>query len=306
MKKHVFASIASIAAMSFATSAAAQVTVFGTIDQAVRTTSLDNGKSETAMVSGSYWTPKLSVKGEEDLGNGNKVSFLLESRIDAGAGTAGVNDKFFNLESSVSLTSSSIGTITMGRTDTSDAEAVDAFAGIGHFGNFSFTTGAEYSVNRDNTIRYTSPKIGGAIFELGRSFKTSTVPELDSASLTFDQGVFGIALGYDRTSTGDTYKAVGGRVNLGVARVGAMMGKRDAATDVDVMVITARVPLGNGFSAHGAYDTNERQNSDKVVKTTVGVTKDLSKRTLIHAVYQDTDKGSAAGNFYQVGLVHRF
>jgi predicted porin len=284
---------------------AQQVSVFGIIDQSVRTTKLDNASSETSMVAGSYWTPKLGFQGTEDLGGGNKVSFLLESRLDAGTGTAGVGSQFFNLESSVSFHSTA-GTLTLGRTDTSDSEAIDAFAGIANFGNFSFTTGAEYAVNRDNTVRYTSPNIAGAEFQIGRSFKTTTLPELDSASLTFSKGIFGVGVGYDRTSTGDTFKALGGKVNLGFASVGAMYGQRDAATDVDVMALTAKIPLGNGFSAHGAFGTNEAQGSDKVSTATVGITKELSKRTLAHAVYQDTDKGSSAGSFYQVGLLHRF
>ena len=195
MKKLI---LTSLIAATFSTAAMAQVTVFGIIDQAVRTTSPDSGKSSTGMVSGSYWTPKIGFKGDEVLGGGNKVSFLLESKIDAGQGTAGVGDKFFSLESSVSLTGA-VGTVTLGRTDTSDSEAVDAFVGIGNFGNFSFTTGAEYAVNRDNTVRYTSPKIGGATFELGRSFKTATQAELDSVSLTLDRGVFGLALAMIKT-----------------------------------------------------------------------------------------------------------
>lgn len=302
MKKLV---LTSLIAATFSTAAMAQVTVFGIIDQAVRSSSPDSGTSSTGMVSGSYWTPKIGFKADEDLGNGNKVSVLLESRIDAGQGTAGVGDRFFSLESSVSLTSSQLGTLTLGMTDTSDSEAVDAFVGIRNFGNFSFTTGAEYAVNRNNTVRYTSPKIGGAELQVGRSFKTATLAELDSVSLTYDQGMFGVALGYDKTGN-DTYTAAGVRANLGVASVGAMYGQRDAATNVDVMAVTANVPLGNGFSARGAYKTNEVENRDKITISTVGITKDLSKRTMIHAVYQDTDKGAAAGSFYQVGLLHRF
>jgi hypothetical protein len=85
-----------------------------------------------------------------------------------------------------------------------------------------------------------------------------------------------------------------------------MMGKREVgAAETDVAAITARVPLSAGLAAHGAYRTSEAANV-KTTVSTVGVSKALSKRTTVLAVYQDTDRGAAAGSFAQVGVVHSF
>lgn len=302
MKKHV---LASIVAMSFATSAMAQVTVYGVLDQALRTTKLDGGTSESTMVSGSYHTSRIGFKGEEDLGNGTKLSFTLEGKLDGKDGTVGGGDNFFNREASVSLTTN-VGTVTLGRTDISQSEGIDTFAGFGNFGNFSLVSGVEYAGDRESTVRYISPNIAGATLQVGRSLATDTVAETDSASVTFDQGAFGVALGYDKTGD-DTYTAVGAKANLGVASVGAMFGQRDAAAvKTDVMSVSAKVALGPTYAAHGVYKTSEATGGDKVTTGAVGVSMSLSKRTMILGVYQDTDKGANAGSLYQVGMVHKF
>jgi predicted porin len=301
MKKHV---LASIVAMSFATSAMAQVTVYGVLDQSLRTTNLDGASSESTMVSGSYVTSRIGFKGEEDLGNGTKVSFKLEGKLDGKDGTVGSGDDFFNREASVSLTTGA-GTVTLGRADISASADIDTFAGASNFGNFANVSGVEYAGDRENTVRYTSPSIAGATLQVGRSLATDTVAETDSASITFDQGAFGVALGYDKTGD-DTYTAIGAKANLGVASVGAMYGQRDATVKTDVMAVSAKVALGPTFAAHGLYSTSEAEGSDKVTTGAVGLSMSLSKRTMVLGVYQDTDKGSSAGNLYQVGLVHSF
>lgn len=301
MKKHV---LATIVAMGFATSAMAQVTVYGVLDQSLRTTKPDDGKSVSSMVSGSYVTSRIGFKGEEDLGNGTKVTVKLEGKLDGNDGTVGAGDDFFSREASVSLTTNA-GTVTLGRADISASADIDTFAGADNFGNFANVSGVEYAGDRENTVRYTSPNIAGATFQVGRALATDTLAETDSASITFDQGAFGVALGYDKTGD-DTYTAVGVKANLGVASVGAMFGQRDATAKTDVMAVSAKVALGPTYAAHGLYSTNEVEGSDKITTGAVGLSMSLSKRTMILGAYQDTDKGSAAGSLYQIGLVHKF
>jgi predicted porin len=303
MKKQFLLTL--IAAAISTTAVAQQVTVYGVVDQAVRSTSPAVGASTTSVVSGSFATSRIGVRGEEDLGGGLKVGFTLEGGLNAANGAVGSGSNFFSRESSVSLISG-LGTITMGRTDTSASEGVDTFAGIGNFGNFAFVGGVEYAGDRENTIRYTSPSIAGAQLQVGRSHASAQGGEVDSISLTWAKGPIGVAVGHDDAGIEGKYTAGGARVNLGFATVGAMLGKREVGTaETDVAAITARVPLVAGLAAHGAYRTSEAANV-KTTVSTVGVSKALSKRTTVLAVYQDTDKGSAAGSFAQVGLVHSF
>jgi hypothetical protein len=114
-----------------------------------------------------------------------------------------------------------------------------------------------------------------------------------------------IGAGYDKAGK-DDYTAVGARYDFGFASAGVMGGRRDAAgVETDVLAVSARVPLPQGFAAHGSYRTTE-VGTTKTAVSAAGISKALSKRTTLVAVYQDTDKGSAAGTLAQVGLVHSF
>lgn len=303
MKK--FLALSLLAAAVSTSAVAQQVTVYGVVDQAVRSTSPKIGASTTSVVSGSFATSRIGVRGEEDLGGGIKASFVLEGGLNATNGSVGSGTNFFSRESSVSL-ATGFGTVTVGRTDTSASEGVDTFAGIGNFGNFAFVSGVEYAGDRENTVRYTSPNIAGATLQVGRSHASTQGAETDSVSLTWAKGPVGIAVGYDDAGASGKYTAGGARVDLGFASVGAMMGQREVGVaKTDVAAITAKVPLPAGLAAHGSYRTSEAANV-KTTTGTVGVSKALSKRTTILAVYQDTDKGASAGSFAQVGLVHSF
>jgi predicted porin len=297
--------IAAAVSAAFALPAAAQqATVYGIIDQAYRVNSPDVGASTKSVVSGSFATSRIGVRGTEDLGGGLTASFTLEGGLNAGQGAVGSGSNFFSRESSFTL-AGGFGAVTMGRTDTSASEGIDTLAGIGNFGNFAFVSGVEYAGDRESTVRYTTPTVGGLQAQIGRSLASSQGAETDSVSLTYRQGNLALGAGYDKVDK-DNYTAVGARYDFGFAAAGVMGGRRDAAgVETDVLAVTTRVPLPAGFAVHGSYRTTET-GANKVAVSTAGVSKALSKRTTILAVYQDTDKGAAAGSFAQVGLVHSF
>ena len=292
MKKAILAVFAAAAT----TVASAQVTVYGIIDQAVRVTD-----GETSQVSGSYNTSRLGVKGTEDLGGGITVSFTLEGKLDANDGGMG-GDDLFSRESSVSLGSKTLGTITLGRTDASASEGIDWLAGGASFANFVNTSVVEYAGDRANTVRYTSPNISGTEFRIGQSEATGTAEKLDAASITFKNSVLAAGVGYERTESGDTYKAVGANMKIGSASLGAMHGIRDAAAETKVTVLSGRVPFGL-FAILGAYRVTDVAGVDTKV-TTVGASYDLSKRTMVLAAYQDQQGDTS--DFFQVGVKHSF
>jgi predicted porin len=282
---------------------AQQVTAYGIIDQAVRSTKLDGQGSQTTLVSGSYATSRLGFRGTEDLGGGIRASFVLEGRLDGTDGTLGSSGNLFSREASVSL-HSAVGTVTLGRTDTSASEGVDTFVGNHHFGNFTFVgAGIELAGDRASTLRYTTPTLGGVTVQLGRSLAVGQAPETDSVSATLVLGNLGLAAGYDRAGA-DNYRAVGARYDFGFASVGGMYGKRES-TRTDFTAISARVPLPGNFALLGSYRITETA-AQKVTASAVGASKSLSPRTQLVAVFQDTDRGASAGNLFQGGLVHSF
>ena len=302
MKKQL---IAMALATAFSIPALAQqATVYGIIDQAYRVTSPDVGASSKGIVSGSFATSRIGVRGTEDLGGGLTASFTLEGALGAGTGAVGSGSNLFSRESSFTL-AGGFGAVTMGRTDTSASEGIDTLAGGANFGNFAFVSGVEYAGDRESTVRYTSPRIAGLQAQIGRSLASTQGAETDSYSLTYSQGAVSLGAGHDKAGR-DDYTAVGARYDFGFAAAGVMAGRRDAAgIETDVLAVSARVPLPQGFAAHGAYRTTE-VGTTKTAVSTVGVSKALSKRTTLVALYQDTDKGAAAGTLAQVGLVHSF
>ena len=297
MKKHL---IAAAVAGVLAAPAMAQVSVYGIMDLAVRSSSPDVGPSTTTIESGSFYTSRLGFKGTEDLGGGLKASFTLEGKVvaDTGATTLG------NRESSVAL-SGGFGEIRLGRTDTSQSEAIDLVAHFANMGNFGLNGAPEYTGDQPNTIKYTSPKMGGVTLQVGTSLGDERGgDDNNSISLAYAAGPLSIAVGFDDAGD-DDYQTIGARYNAGAFAVGFHTGKRDAATDVEVMGLSAMINLGSGMAAHVGLRTLE-SGTDEFKTTNLGVSKALSKRTTLVGMYQDTDKGSAAGSFFQANVVHKF
>ena len=301
MKKHL---IAAAVAGVLAAPAMAQVSVYGIMDLAVRSSSPDVGPSTTTMVSGSFYTSRLGFKGTEDLGGGLKASFTLEGKVNADTGETTLG----NRESSVAL-SGGFGAITLGRTDTSQSEAVELVAHFANMGNFGLHGTAlanpEYGGDQPNTIRYTSPSMGGVTLQVGTSLGDERGgDDNNSISLAYAAGPLSLAVGFDDVGN-DDFQVIGARYNAGAFAVGISAGKRDAATDIDTMGLSAMINLGSGMAAHVGVRTME-SGTDEFKTTNLGVSKALSKRTTLVGMYQDTDKGATAGSFFQANVVHKF
>lgn len=134
-------SLAAVALLgAFAGSAfAADVTLYGVVDEGFLYTHKDADKTDTDAVdkfelrngiqAGSRW----GLKGTEDLGNGLKVGFILESGFNADDGTQSVSGTMFNREASLNvmgpfgqLSLGMIGAITQGTSSWGKVGAVSA------------------------------------------------------------------------------------------------------------------------------------------------------------------------------------
>lgn len=298
MKKHL---IAAAVAGILAAPAMAQTSVYGIMDLAVRSANPDAGKSTTTMVSGSFFTSRLGFRSVEDLGGGMKAGFVLEGKIDSDTGATTLGSR----ESSVYV-SGGFGEIRLGRTDTSNSEGIDTLAHFGNLGNFGLNGAGEYTGDAADTIKYTSPAFSGITLQVGQTLGDELAggKDLNSVSVAYAAGPFSVGVGYDDVGS-DNYTVFGARYDAGKFAVGITSGKRDAKTDIEVMGLSARVDLGAGLAAHAAYKTTETGTAEVKV-TNLGLSKALSKRTTLLGMYQDTDKGSAAGSFFQAGIVHTF
>lgn len=98
MKKTLLA-LAAIAASS-ASFAQSSVTLYGVVDASLESVKTNNstgsGKTVTRVSSDNLSTSRFGLKGSEDLGDGLKAKFNLESQIAVDTGAQGNTNRFFN------------------------------------------------------------------------------------------------------------------------------------------------------------------------------------------------------------------
>ena len=99
----------------FAAPAQAQVTIYGSIDDGVTHVNNYNGQSKTWLQDGLNRSNALGFTGVEDLGNGNRAVFKLETGFSVNSGVLGQGGLIFGKQAYVGLGSNDIGQLTLGR-----------------------------------------------------------------------------------------------------------------------------------------------------------------------------------------------
>ena len=187
MKKSLLA----LAVLGAAASAqAADVSVYGVVDTGLAYTYNDNwarsgddvvhstnGESSLEMASGINASSRFGIVGSEDLGNGMKVAFKLESGINTDDGSFGQGGRLFGREASLTL-SGDFGKISAGRMGGVGSSAGtydyvyligEAFDG-GDFNIWGMTASSRY----DNMITYETPEFAGVKVTAQYSFDGDT------------------------------------------------------------------------------------------------------------------------------------
>ena len=162
MQKKLIA-LAVLSVVSAPVFAQSQVQVGGIIDVGVETTKQSDNSDITRMLSSGMMTNRLFFKGSEDLGNGLKANFHLETQPGPDTGTAPGNN-FWGRTSTVGLSSNSWGSVNLGSQYTpwfSARAANDIFYTAGAGSNYSLETG---DTRMSNSIRYDSPNFNGFTF----------------------------------------------------------------------------------------------------------------------------------------------
>lgn len=172
MKKSLIA-LAALAALS-TTAMAADVQVYGRIDMGlgyVHSDPVTGGDTTDSFTldSGNGTSNRWGLKGSEELGNGMKVSFVLENGFKGDTGALKTADTLFDRESTLQL-HGNFGTIAFGRSAILGTDGgsfnllggVDPFGtGMGSIGNQGLIFAGYDDSRRQNNITYRSPKFGG-------------------------------------------------------------------------------------------------------------------------------------------------
>lgn len=225
---------------SFAGIAAAQssVTIYGVADAFVDVGRAGNG-TLTRVGSGGGLGSRLGFRGQEDLGGGLSAVFRLEQGLTLDDGQLGQGGRAFGREASVGLSSTSAGTIQLGRLPTPYSNVlsdVDAFVWMGSGGLLAITrsAAATYQVQPngvnaryDKAAGYTSPNWGGLqVRALASAGEGSTaIGRGYSASARYTAGPINGVLGWVKqqgrgNANGNaTAVVVGGSYDFGAAKL---------------------------------------------------------------------------------------
>lgn len=316
----------------------ADATLFGWVDQShntvtattkagVKTTTQSWGASQGG-------TSALGVKGEEDLGDGLKASYLMEIAINVDEKTTPAN---FNRQSFVGL-DGAFGGIKIGRQYTPSFFALAAVdpSGVSGFNGYMALNGFQLS----DGFYYTSPGLSGFNLILGMhegEAAGSTQNNATTFGLTYSSGPLYASFTQETTTKGSTsvglntstigsptsgenkLQTLAATYNLGVAKIGVLNETIDSSSDASEAKAThfsVAVPVGSftlgAIVGNGSYTTVA--NAKSVDMTSVGITADyaLSKRTKVYFRFGETnDKTTTAANTEKsnttaIGLFHSF
>lgn len=163
---------------------------------------------------------RWGLKGSEELGNGTKAVFVLESGFNLSDGKSLQGGRLFGRQAFVGLSSENWGTFSLGRQYTIAVETVGSrgpfnvgYSEAGHlFGAF----GASVFARMDNSIKYMSPNLSGFKFGLGYAgdiskdeydfdgspkVETKDASHWITAGASYDNGPWSLGASYDRFRT---------------------------------------------------------------------------------------------------------
>ena len=179
MKKTLLAA-ALLAGFAGAASAQSSVTLYGIVDGGLRYNNVSyangDGASNFGLAYGQQSGNRFGLRGVEDIGGGNRATFVLENGFDLGNGTLGQSGRLFGRQSWMGLESNSWGYVRIGRQLNFATDyvgiPVDPFGtGFGQL-NMGTAFGVANTDRISNTIKYQSPNMSGFQAGIGYSFAT--------------------------------------------------------------------------------------------------------------------------------------
>jgi predicted porin len=165
--------VAALGCIGASAHAESSVTLFGLIDSGV--TYVNNAATSTGHSSllkygdGVAQASRWGLRGSEDLGDGMKAIFMLDSGFSSGNGTLGQGGALFGRQASVGISKTGIGSLTLGRQYSLSTEYVGQYT-MGNqtaAGNYAFHINDldQLTASRiNNSIKFNSANFAGFTF----------------------------------------------------------------------------------------------------------------------------------------------
>jgi len=303
MKK--FATLAVLAAASVGAYAQSSVTLFGVLDVNARYVKNGDDKMKS-LGSGGVNTSRLGVRGTEDLGDGLKAGFWLETGLNVDSGTQSDATRFWNRRATVSLIGN-FGEVRLGRDFTPTYlgySEYDPFGdnGVAASGKFdsSLGTARDTGTRADNQITYLTPgNIGGFYGRASVAAGEGTAgKKYYGARAGWAAGPIDVSAAYGQTEVApvagdDKFKTfdLGASYDFGVVKA---MGYYTQSKFVNQKIATyslgAVVPVGVGqikaaythVNAPGTTATGVNVDANDADQVALGYIYNLSKRTALY------------------------
>lgn len=311
--------------------ASAQVTVFGVIDMGLNHAAADGAGSLKRAEGDGNTSSRLGFRGVEDLGDGWRANFWIESAINVDVGTSGATST--NNKDSVNT-----GGLTWGRRSTVGLQGpfgelrlgrdyVPSFAnlttamhpfgtnGVGSAGHLFYPVNAggttvRTNVRASNSLGYFIPDnalgvYGAAMVALGEQTPgTATAHDGNhrGARIGWRAGGFNIAAAAGRTTyaTGDyTQSNVGLNYQWGPAKLMALWGRNQVGvTRTRAQMIGTQVAVGGVGEVRLHYTKLKAEAvANDASHWAIGYVHDLSKRTSLYATYGRIDNDGTGTRF---------
>jgi predicted porin len=294
MKKIALATI--LAAVSIA--ASAQVTVYGKLRVYEESSKVGSADAITALTNDSS---RIGFKGTEALSNGLSANFTIETGIGADAPAATtLGDRTMQ----VGL-SNALGSISVGRDKHAIARTLDNYDAMGNVYGSSVTTIHTAQGSRLSNALFASGTFipGLTVNYQNSNSEAAGVTNGQAGSIEFTRGPIAATVAYFDNGTTSTTTIAGAKYN--VAKTGTTvfaMYSDDKVAGVKSTGTTIGVnqPLNASMMALASYGQN-----DSAKAYDLGVTYNLSKRTMVHARYVKED-AVATTTKYALGMEHNF
>lgn len=317
MKKALIA-LAVLGLTGGAAVAQSSVTLFGILDANARYVKY-NGKSVKLLGTDGLNSSRLGVRGVEDLGNGLKAGFWLESAINPDTGTVD-SSRFWGRRSTVSLMGE-FGEVRLGRAKTSARLHIDDFdptstTGLGNVAAVYSTLGSQAdTLNRsDNMVSYFLPtNLGGIYGSVDIAAGEGAVGrKMQSARIGYKQGPINVAAALASTTgaANGKYKltSIGGAYDLGIVRPSVNYSQTKFMNrEQKIWTFAVTAPLGTQGQLWASYTDSKANTGAETAATgytrigdatliAAGYIHNLSKRTALYTtVARLENKG--AGTF---------
>ena len=309
------------------------VTLYGVIDTGLGYNKIKGdgySGSKLGMINGIQAGSRWGVRGSEDLGDGLRAVFKLESGFDSANGQRGQSGRLFGRQATIGLANDAWGQLDFGRQATIGSNYladIDPFYTSYTQSNLGLGFSAANTMRWDNMVMYRTPSVNGFEFGIGYSFnaddtnadqtgfRTADNTRGITAGLRYVQGPLNVALTYDqlngsnRSTTIDNdatprQYALGVSYDLEVVKLAAAYGRT-----TDGWFVGQDLPAGTPFSDE--FGTNRFVNGFKANAYMLGATLPTGASGSLFASWQhvapSNDKltgGDANMNVYSVGYTY--